>query len=42
MASQTNPFCAKCPKARNTVNGRYCLQCNINVEYAKEPPCRKN
>lgn len=40
MASKTNPICGQCPKSYEQLNGRYCTLLNMNVEYAKEPPCK--
>lgn len=41
MATKSNPYCATCPKAHNSINGRYCNVLRRYVEYAKEPACNK-
>ena len=40
MASHTNPTCAKCVKAHEQLNGRYCTVLKRLVENAQEPPCK--
>ena len=37
----TIEYCAVCPKGRNTVNGRYCTELKMKVEYATVPPCNE-
>ena len=39
MASHPNPICAKCPKAHNSLNGRYCRQLKRYVQYTDKPQC---
>lgn len=34
-----NTRCKDCPKAQNGLNGRYCLDFEIYVEHAENPPC---
>lgn len=40
MATKTNPICAKCAKAYEQLNGRYCTLLKRNVEYDKKPTCK--
>ena len=37
--SNTNPYCAVCPKAHNALNGRYCNELHMYVEHAHRPQC---
>ena len=40
MSSHTNPICARCAKAYEQLNGRYCTLIKRNVEYDKTPACQ--
>jgi hypothetical protein len=42
MASHVNPTCAKCPKAYEQLNGRYCTVLKRIVEYDKQPLCKQD
>ncbi len=42
MNTRTNPTCAKCEKATNCLNGRYCHELKRYVEYATQPICKPN
>lgn len=32
-------ICKRCEKALNGVNGRYCMELKMNVEWMKKTPC---
>lgn len=38
-----NPICKACPKAWETINGRYCGKLKRNVEHTRDrkPPCQE-
>lgn len=41
MKKAKNNLCAQCPKAHDSINGRYCNKLRKYVQYATEPPCKK-
>lgn len=39
MKHTTNPYCAACSTAHNSINGRYCHVLKRYVEHDNEPRC---
>lgn len=41
MSKNCNPTCLACGKATNCINGRYCQQLCMYVQYYDYPPCKE-